>query len=233
MDTILKISNLTKNYYNTQALKGIDLEVERGKILGLLGPNGSGKTTLMKIIAGILKPTSGEVLIEGKKPGIYTKQIVSYLPDVNPLYKWMRVKDAVNFFKDFYNDFDEEKAKSNLDFMELKENQKVSSLSKGMLERLLLALFLSRNAKLYILDEPLGGVDPSARDKIIDTIIKNINEDSSMVISTHIIRDIEKVFDEVAFFSEGTIILKEETEDLRRKKGKSIDEIFREIYANV
>ncbi|MDI3309980.1 MAG: ABC transporter ATP-binding protein [Thermoanaerobacterium sp.] len=231
MGLILKATNLIKNYYSKKALKGINIELEEGKILGLLGPNGSGKTTFMKIAAGILRPTSGEILIDGQKPGIYTKSIVSYLPDINYLYKWMRVRDAINFFKDFYVDFDLEKSKRLLDFMKLDENDKVTSLSKGMLEKLHLTLVLSRNAKLYIFDEPLGGIDPNTREKIIDAIIDNIREDSSMIISTHLVRDIERLFDDVAFISDGNIILKGNAEELRTEKGKSIDEILREVYA--
>lgn len=231
MDLILKATNLTKNYHSKKALKGINLELEKGKILGLLGPNGSGKTTFMKIAAGILRPTSGEILIDGQKPGIYTKSIVSYLPDVNYLYKWMRIRDAINFFKDFYVDFDLEKSKRLLDFMKLDENDKVTSLSKGMKEKLHLALVLSRNAKLYVFDEPLGGIDPNAREKIIDAIIDNIREDCSMIISTHLVRDIERLFDDVAFISDGEIILNGNAEELRTERNKSIDEIFREVYS--
>lgn len=230
MGLILKTANLTKNYYSKKALKGINIELEEGKILGLLGPNGSGKTTFIKIAAGILRPTSGEILIDGQEPGIYTKSIVSYLPDINYLYKWMKIRDAINFFKDFYADFDIEKSKRLLDFMMLDENDKVTSLSKGMLEKLNLTLVLSRNAKLYIFDEPLGGIDPNTREKIIDAIIDNIHEDSSMIISTHLVRDIERLFDDVAFISDGEIILKGNAEELRMERNKSIDEIFREVY---
>ncbi|KAA5806039.1 MULTISPECIES: ABC transporter ATP-binding protein [Thermoanaerobacterium] len=230
MGLILKTANLTKNYYSKKALKGINIELEEGKILGLLGPNGSGKTTFIKIAAGILRPTSGEILIDGQEPGIYTKSIVSYLPDINYLYKWMKIRDAINFFKDFYADFDIEKSKRLLDFMMLDENDKVTSLSKGMLEKLNLTLVLSRNAKLYIFDEPLGGIDPNTREKIIDAIIDNIREDSSMIISTHLVRDIERLFDDVAFISDGEIILKGNAEELRMERNKSIDEIFREVY---
>ncbi|MEG6569717.1 ABC transporter ATP-binding protein [Thermoanaerobacterium thermosaccharolyticum] len=230
MGLILKTANLTKNYYSKKALKGINIELEEGKILGLLGPNGSGKTTFIKIAAGILRPTSGEILIDGQEPGIYTKSIISYLPDINYLYKWMKIRDAINFFKDFYDDFDIEKSKRLLDFMMLDENDKVTSLSKGMLEKLNLTLVLSRNAKLYIFDEPLGGIDPNTREKIIDAIIDNIREDSSMIISTHLVRDIERLFDDVAFISDGEIILKGNAEELRMERNKSIDEIFREVY---
>lgn len=230
METIFKIENLTKSYMTKKALNGVSLELEKGKILGLLGPNGSGKTTLMKICAGLLRPTSGKVYIDGLVPGLNTKSIVSYLPDVNYLYKWMKIKDALCFFKDFYSDFDIDKAKGLLEFMNLDENSKVTSLSKGMLEKLNLTLVLSRKAKLYILDEPLGGVDPVAREKIIDAILDNFSEESSMIISTHLVRDIERLFDEVVFISQGEFILKGNAEDLRTEKGKSIDELYREVF---
>ena len=230
MDSIFKVSNLTKTYFKKSALSGVELEVNKGKIVGLLGPNGSGKTTLLKIAAGILKESSGEILIDGKAPGVYTKSIVSYLPDTNYLNKWMKIDDALGYFKDFYSDFDIEKAKELLIFMGLERNLKVTSLSKGMLEKLNLTLVLSRKAKLYILDEPLGGVDPTSREKIIDAILKNYSEDSSMIVTTHLVNDIERLFDEVAFISEGKIILNGNAEDLRREKGMSIDELYREVF---
>lgn len=230
MSTILKTSKLTKKYFNKMALNGLDIEIPIGKILGLLGPNGSGKTTFIKIAAGILRESSGEILIDEHKPGIYTKSIVSYLPDVNYLYKWMKIKDAIEFFSDFYEDFDGEKALQLLKFMDLQQELKVTSLSKGMLEKLNLTLVLSRKARLYILDEPLAGVDPVAREKIIDAIIQNFNEDSSMIITTHLVNDIERLFDQVAFISEGNIILSGDAEALRLEKGKSIDELYREVF---
>lgn len=230
MDLMLKADNLTKSYFTKKALRGINLELERGKILGLLGPNGSGKTTFIKIIAGLLRPTSGKVLIDNHEPGIYTKSIVSYLPDVNYLFKWMKIKDSISFFKDFYKDFDNDKAYKLLEFMKLDENDKIKSLSKGMLEKLHLTLVLSRKAKLYIFDEPLGGIDPNTREKIIDAIINNISDDSSMIISTHLVRDIERLFDNVAFIKDGEIILIDDAEKLRTERKKSIDEIFREVY---
>ena len=233
MDTILKATDLRKNYLKKRALNGVNIELKKGKILGLLGPNGSGKTTFIKIAAGILRSTSGELLIDGQAPGVYTKSIVSYLPDVNYLFKWMKIKDAVDFFNDFYSDFSVEKSKSLLEFMKLNEDDKITSLSKGMLEKLNLALVLSREAKLYIFDEPLGGVDPATRDIIIDAIIKNCNEDTSMIITTHLVRDIERLFDDVAFIFDGEIIIKGDAEELRTKSGKSIDELFREAYQNV
>lgn len=230
MESIISINGLSKNYGSKKALDNVSLSLEKGKILGLLGPNGSGKTTFMKIAAGLVKPTSGEILIDNHQIGVHTKSIVSYLPDVNILYKWMKIKDAMNFFKDFYADFDEERCKSILKFMELDENMKVTALSKGMVEKLHLSLVLARRAKLYIFDEPLGGIDVIARDKIIDAIISNYNEDSAMIISTHLVRDIERMFDNVAFISEGKIILEGNAEDLRQDKEKSIEGIYREVF---
>jgi len=230
MEVILNASNITKMYSNKTALDNVSLQLEKGKILGLLGPNGGGKTTFIKMIAGLARPTSGEILVDSQQPGIYTKSIVSYLPDVNYLYKWMEIKDAVEFFKDFYKDFDENKAKDLLKFMKLNENQKVTTLSKGMIEKLNLSLVLSRKAKLYLLDEPLGGVDPVARDQILDAILENYSEDSSMVVSTHLVSDIERLFDDVAFISEGRIVLTGNAEELRLNRGKSIDELFREVF---
>ena len=230
MDNILKSEGICKAYLNKKALRGVDLEVLPGKILGLLGPNGSGKTTFLKIAAGILHESSGEILIDGQKPGVYTKSIVSYLPDNEYLLNWMNVKDAVKYFKDFYSDFDEKKAQNLLEFMDLDENSQVKSLSKGMKEKLKLTLVLSRTAKLYILDEPLGGVDPTAREKILNAIVNNFSENSSMIITTHLVNDIERIFDDVAFISDGVIVLQGNAEELRRDKKKSIDELYREVF---
>jgi len=230
MTTILKISNLKKSFYRKHAINGINLEMEEGKVVGLLGPNGSGKTTVMKIIAGISKPTSGEVFICGEKPGVFTKSIVSYMPDINFLYKWMKIKDAIRYFADFYKDFDLEKSRKLLEFMKLNENDKITTLSKGMLEKVNLVLMLSRKAKLYVIDEPLGGIDISTREKIIDAIINNYCEGSSMLISTHLVTDIERIFDDVVFLSEGEIILQGNAEDLRTEKGKSITELYKEVF---
>lgn len=230
MDTVLKASNLEKGYFNKKALAGLDLEVKKGRIVGLLGPNGSGKTTFLKIAAGLLTQSNGEMLIDGHKPGVYTKSIVSYLPDKDYLYRWMKIKDAIEFFKDFYRDFDENKTKELLDFMNLDINSKVNALSKGMAEKLYLTLVLSRKAKLYILDEPLGGVDPTTREKILDAILKNYSEDSSMIITTHLVADVERLFDDVAFISQGKIVLSGNAEELRNERGMSIDGIYREVF---
>lgn len=230
MDNILKSEGICKSYINKKALRGVDIAIMPGKIVGLLGPNGSGKTTFLKIAAGILHASSGDILIDGEKPGVYTKSIVSYLPDNEYLLNWMKVTDAVKYFKDFYSDFDEKKAKDLLQFMGLDEKSPVKSLSKGMKEKLKLTLVLSRAAKLYILDEPLGGVDPTAREKILNAIVNNFNGNSSMLITTHLVNDIERIFDDVAFISDGVIVLQGNAEELRRDKKKSIDELYREVF---
>ena len=229
MSNILEARGLSKNYFNKKALVDINFNIEEGKVVGMLGPNGSGKTTFIKIACGILRQSKGEIFIDGEKPGAYTKSIVSYLPDKNYLYKWMKVNDAVNFFKDFYKDFDEKRCDELLDFMKLSKNASVSSLSKGMTEKLNLTLVLSRRAKLYVFDEPIAGVDPVARDQILDAIINNYNENSSMLITTHLVRDIERIFDDVVFIREGEIILSGNAETLRENREKSIDEIYKEV----
>lgn len=233
MRNIIQINNLSKSYFKTQALDSVSLDLETGKIIGILGPNGSGKTTLIKILAGILRASKGEVLIDGKKPGASTKALVSYLPDRNFLYKWMKVKDAIAFFNDFYEDFDLIKADELLDFMHLDKNTKITSLSKGMQEKLNLTLVLSRRAKVYILDEPIAGVDPVARDQILDAIIKNYSSDSLMLITTHLVRDIEAVFDEVIFLKEGKIELQNNAETLRQDYQMQIDDLYKEIFSEM
>ncbi|MPQ32863.1 ABC transporter ATP-binding protein [Clostridium estertheticum] len=230
MDNILEAKEIRKSYLNKKALRGVNLNIPLGKIVGLLGPNGSGKTTFLKIAAGILHQSKGKILIDGHIPGVHTKSVVSYLPDNEYLLKWMKVKDAVKYFKDFYSDFDEIKAEELLVFMNLDKNDTVKSLSKGMKEKLKLSLVLSRKAKLYILDEPLGGVDPTAREKILNAIVNNFSKDSSMIITTHLVNDIERIFDDVAFISEGEIVLEGNAEELRTSKKKSIDELYREVF---
>lgn len=230
MGNIVEIKDLTKNYYNKKALNNLNLNIESGKVVGILGPNGSGKTTLIKILAGLLRQTRGEVLIDGHKPGVYTKSIVSYLPDRNFLYDWMNINDAVVFYKDFYADFNENKADDLLRFMKLERNMKINSLSKGMKEKLNLTLVLARKAKVYILDEPIAGVDPVARDQILNAIINNYEKDSSMIITTHLVRDMENIFDDVVYLSEGDVLLQGNAEVLREEKQMSIDELYKEIF---
>jgi len=230
MEQILKATQLSKYFYQKKALDKVDINIEKGKIYGILGPNGGGKSTFLKIAAGLLKPSQGEITIDNEKPGVYTKSIVSYLPEINYLYKWMKIKDAVNFFKDLYADFDAEKARESLKFMELEEEEKVTTLSKGMMGRLKLTLALSREAKLYLLDEPLNGIDPIPREKIITSILDSYSEKTSILICSHLIYYIEKLLDYVFFLSEGRIILSGDAEELRNKRGMSIDKLFQEVF---
>jgi len=230
MEQILKANQLSKYFYQKKALDKVDMNIEKGGIYGILGSNGGGKSTFLKIAAGLLKPSQGEITIDNKEPGVYTKSIVSYLPETNYLYKWMKIKDALNFFKDLYADFDVERARESLKFMELEEEEKVTSLSKGMMGRLKLTLALSRKAKLYLLDEPLNGIDPISREKIITSILDSYSEKSSILICSHLIYYIEKLLDYVFFLSEGRIILAGDVEDLRNKRGMSIDKLFQEVF---
>ncbi|SFE09330.1 ABC-2 type transport system ATP-binding protein [Paenibacillus algorifonticola] len=231
MKKIVELQAVTKNYGSRKALHNINLNLEAGKIIGLLGSNGSGKSTLMKLAAGLIQPTSGTIRICGEPIGIGTKAVTSFMPDQPVTESWMRVKDALRFFSDFYKDFDQEKAGSMLDFLKLDRNDRISSLSKGMNERLQLTLAMSRQAKLYLLDEPIGGVDPVARGKILDAIVKFYNEDSCVLISTHLITDIERIFDEVLFIQNGEVSLRQDVESIRSKHGKSVDELFREVFS--
>ncbi|WP_416828896.1 ABC transporter ATP-binding protein [Ectobacillus polymachus] len=230
MKNIVEISDLTKKYFHKNALDHLNLTIEEGKVVGILGPNGSGKTTLIKILTGLLRQTSGDVLIDGLKVGVETKSIVSYLPDRNFLYKWMKIEDAFKLYNDFYADFDEKKFAELLDFMKLEKSMKINTLSKGMHEKLNLSLVLSRNAKLYILDEPIAGVDPVARDQILNAIINNYNEKSSMIITTHLVRDMESILEDVIFLQDGHMVLTGNAEALREEKGKQIDEIYKEVF---
>lgn len=212
------------------ALQNVNLTIPRGKIIGLLGKNGSGKTTLIKLINDLLTPNCGEVLINGEKPGVNSKKIISYLPERTYLDKNMRIKEILKFFSEFYQDFDVEKANMLLKDLDLDINLKLSKMSKGMKEKVQLILVMSRKAELYILDEPLGGVDPATRDYILNTILSNFNEGASVIISTHLIADIEKILDEVIFIDKGKIDLQSSTDELRDKEKASIDEIFRRRY---
>ncbi len=227
---LLECKNLSKSFDNKKILKDVNLIIPRGKIIGLLGKNGQGKTTLLKLINDLLTPTSGEVLIEGKHPGVESKKIISYLPERTYLDKEMKVIDTLNYFKEFYDNFDIDKAKKLLKDLDLDINYKISKMSKGMQEKLQLILVMSREADLYILDEPLGGVDPATRDYILDTILSNFKEGSSVIISTHLISDIERILDEVIFIDKGKIILTASADELREKEKSSIDEIFRRTF---
>ena len=227
---LLEIKDLDKKYDDKYALKDINLKLTSGKIIGLLGKNGAGKTTLIKLINDLLVPTSGEILVNGNKVGVETKKVISYLPERTYLNKQMKVKEVLNYFKDFYDNFDIEKARKLLKDLELDENQRLSKMSKGMQEKVQLVLVMSRKADLYILDEPLGGVDPATRDYILDTILSNFNENASVIISTHLISDIERILDEVVFIDKGKIVLQSNTDELRTKENASIDEIFRRTF---
>ena len=227
---LVKCNNLCKEFDNKQILNNINLIIPKGKIVGLLGKNGSGKTTLIKLINDLLTPTSGEVLINGEKPSIKSKKVISYLPERTYLDKSMKISQIITFFDEFYDNFDKEKAIKLLKDLDLDINSKVSKMSKGMQEKLQLILVMSREAELYILDEPLGGVDPATRDYILDTILSNFTEGASVIISTHLISDIERILDEVIFIDKGKIVLKSSADELRKKENASIDEIFRRCF---
>ncbi|AWB46795.1 multidrug ABC transporter ATP-binding protein [Paenibacillus sp. CAA11] len=224
------MSDIIKYYGPKRALSGVSLSIEPGRIVGLLGTNGSGKSTLMKIAAGLIQPSSGTVIAAGQSVGPASKAQVSFMPDTPVTESWMRVKDAIRYYQDFYPDFSTEKSEEMLSFMKLNPEERITSLSKGMNERLQLTLALSRQSKLYLLDEPIGGVDPVARGKILDAIVQFYDEDSSLIISTHLVSDIERIFDEVIFIKDGDIVLREEVETLRMKYGKSVDEMFKEVF---
>lgn len=227
---LIKIENLSKKYQKKQVLSNINLTLEPGHIVGLLGPNGSGKTTLIKILTGIIKEYNGSVTIHGNVIGPATKALVSYLPDNSYFSKWMNPLDVISIFKDFYSDFDENKCLEMLRRLGLNPKQKITQMSKGMIERFQLCLVMSRNAKLYILDEPLGGIDPASRDFILDTILTNYNEDATIFMSTHLISDVERIFDTVIFLKDGEIVLQDDIDNIRSSEGKSIDQLFREVF---
>lgn len=227
---LVKCNNLCKEFDNKKILCNINLTIPRGKIIGLLGKNGMGKTTLIKLMNDLLTPTSGEILINGEKPGVNSKKIISYLPERTYLDKSMTISQILTYFSEFYENFNKEKAIKLLKDLDLDINSKISKMSKGMQEKLQLILVMSRDAELYILDEPLGGVDPATRDYILDTILSNFNEGASVIISTHLISDIERILDEVIFIDKGKIILTSPADELRKKENASIDEIFRRCF---
>ena len=230
MNVLFECKDLKKSYGKKQALKGITLQIESGQIIGLLGPNGSGKTTLIKIANGLLTPSDGEVTIDGKKIGIETKKIVSYLPERTYLNNRMKVKDMIKYFKDFYEDFEVERAYDMLSKLNINPEDKLKTMSKGTREKVQLILVMSRKAQVYFLDEPIGGVDPAARDYILNTIITNYNPEASVIISTHLISDIEKVLDDVVMIKDGELIMHKKVDDIREEYGKSVDEVFREVF---
>ncbi len=227
---ILQCNELTKKFGSKTALSKIDIKLKRGKITGLLGPNGSGKTTLIKLANGLLHPDGGEILIDGKTPGAESKAIVSYLPEKTYLNDYMTVKEIIQFFCDFYSDFDKIRALDMLARLGINENDKLKTMSKGTKEKVQLILVMSRRAQIYFLDEPIAGVDPAARDYILETIITNYDENAAIVISTHLIADVEKVLDEVIFLKYGEIVMHKSVDEIREDEGKSVDMLFREVF---
>lgn len=230
MSDIVQISGLNKSYGYKQVIKDMNLNLEGGKIIGLLGPNGSGKSTLIKILGGVLKPDSGNVTIDGKQIGIDTKRIVSYLPERTYLSPSMKVSEAISMFADFYEDFRTERAEEMLNRLNINLNDTIKSLSKGTREKVQLVLVMSRDALVYLLDEPMGGVDPAAREYILKTILSNYNENACVIISTHLISDVEKVLDQVLFIQNGNVILNSTVDEIRDEKKESVDALFREVF---
>lgn len=231
MDILVECGNVNKSYGSRQVLNNLSINLERGRIIGLLGPNGSGKTTLIKLIGGVMNRNSGELKVDGKEIGIESKKIVSYLPERTYFSPSMKVKETIDFFEDFYEDFSRQRACEMLDRLQISQDAGIKELSKGTREKLQLILVMSRDAQLYLLDEPMGGVDPAARDYILKTILTNYNENASIIISTHLISDVEKVLDDIVFLKNGQIVLHESVDDIREKHGKSVDTLFREVFA--
>ena len=230
MENILECRGLVKFFPNCLALNNVDLTVPKGRIVGLLGPNGSGKSTLIKLANGLLTPTQGTILVDGKEPGIETKKIVSYLPERTYLTEWMTVQDMLDLFNDFYADFNIAKARDMLARLNIQTKARIKTMSKGTKEKVQLILVMSREAQLYLLDEPIGGVDPAARDYILNTIIANYNENATVLISTHLISDVEQILDDVIFINQGSVVLTSSVDDIREKQDKSVDALFREGF---
>ena len=230
MNELVKCTNLSRRFGEVRALDGVDLSLPSGRIIGLLGPNGSGKTTLIKILNGLLQPSAGEVRIAGNAPGVETKKIVSYLPDRGYFPEWMRVGDMIELFADFYADFDRVKAAEMCRVLGLDEKLPIKTLSKGTREKMQLMLVMSRAAKLYLLDEPIAGVDPAAREFIMRTILTNYSEDGTVLISTHLILDVEQVLDEAVFLRQGQVVLHESVDSIRERTGGSVDQLFRDMF---
>ena len=227
---ILECKDLSKRFGSVQALDMVNLTIEPGRVIGLLGPNGSGKTTLLKLANGLLTPTAGEILIDGEAPGRESRSLVSYLPDKPYLADWMKVRQLLDFFEDFYDDFDRDRAMEMLLRLNIGEDMRIKEMSKGTREKTQLILVMSRKAKLYLLDEPIGGVDPATRDYILDTIIRNYNPDAAVVISTHLIADVEQVLDDVIFIDKGRVVLQSSVDEIREERGMSVDQYFREVF---
>lgn len=227
---VLEIKNVHKKYLSHSVLEGVGFSIPRGKIVGLLGPNGCGKTTILKLISGLLQLDEGEIRINGICPGQQTKSMISYLPERSYLNDWMKISDILNLFSDFYTDFDSERAEQMLTDLKISKEEKLKTMSKGTKEKVQLILVMSRRASLYLLDEPIGGVDPATREYILHTILKNFDENSSILITTHLIQDVETIFDQVLFLNQGKIVIDGEVDEIREKYGKSIDGLFREVF---
>lgn len=227
---VLEIKNVHKKYLSHSVLEGVGFSIPRGKIVGLLGPNGCGKTTILKLISGLLQLDEGEIRINGICPGQQTKSMISYLPEHSYLNDWMKISDILNLFSDFYADFDRERAEQMLTDLKISKEEKLKTMSKGTKEKVQLILVMSRRASLYLLDEPIGGVDPATREYILHTILKNFDENSSILITTHLIQDVETIFDQVLFLNQGKIVIDGEVDEIREKYGKSIDGLFREVF---
>lgn len=228
---LIECQALSKYFLTAKALESLDLTIGRGRIVGLLGPNGSGKTTLLKLLCGLLVPTGGTVLVDGERPGAYTHSIVSYLPDRMYLSDWMKTADLIDFFTDFYSDFDRVKAYDMLRSLNISPGDRLKTMSKGTKEKVQLIVTMARQSQLYLLDEPIGGVDPAARDYILNTILTNYSENGTVLISTHLISDIERVLDEVVFLKNGIMTLHDTVDNIRETEGKSVDQLFREVFA--
>ena len=227
---VLEIKNVHKKYLSHSVLEGVGFSIPRGKIVGLLGPNGCGKTTILKLISGLMQLDEGEIRINGICPGQQTKSMISYLPERSYLNDWMKISDILNLFSDFYTDFDRERAEQMLTDLKISKEEKLKTMSKGTKEKVQLILVMSRRASLYLLDEPIGGVDPATREYILHTILKNFDENSSILITTHLIQDVETIFDQVLFLNQGKIVIDGEVDEIREKYGKSIDGLFREVF---
>ena len=227
---MIKITGLSKSYSKKVALNNINLEIKSGTIVGLLGPNGCGKTTLIKTIAGLIRDYEGTVTIDNQAPGQYTKSIVSYLPEKTYLSDYKKPKDAINFFEDFYTDFDRKKAEKMLEQFKLDLNQPIKSMSKGMQEKIQLILVMSRRAKVYLLDEPLGGLDPASRKAMLDIILNNYSDDAVVLLSTHLIHDVERIFDRVIMIGQSNVLVDDSVDNIRENTGKSVESLFEEVF---